>query len=171
MINILKARAMCSGVRHACWFFPLIRVKMLNKEKNMLKKYTWLYILFLTLIYILVTFFVELRDSIHSIQGLDKVGHFLLLGILTYLVNRSLIRGTWRFGSWNIPRGSVLIALVFTLEEFSQAFIHTRSFSLLDLAANYLGVAVFTWVSIRSSLPKPRSKFEHYLVQRYRDAA
>lgn len=73
----------------------------------------------------------------------DKAAHFLLLGTLSFLVNLSLdCRKITVFGH-NIPVGNVLIAIVITLEEGSQAFIPHRNFEILDIVCNYAGIFTF----------------------------
>lgn len=71
----------------------------------------------------------------------DNVGHALLIGTLTFLLNRAM--GGRRFQ--RTPRmrvGSVAVALVITLEEVSQFWMLSRSFDLVDLLANYAGIAM-----------------------------
>lgn len=80
----------------------------------------------------------------------DKAGHFLLYGLLTLFVDLALFRS---FRSQSRRRVAVMIGLVLALliglEEFSQQFIAERTFSLLDLAAGYLGVIFFSWLALR----------------------
>lgn len=70
----------------------------------------------------------------------DKVGHFVLVGLLALAVNVLLSRRWVRLGAWSVLLGSVLVALGITLEEFSQTFFSARTFSLVDLAFSYLGI-------------------------------
>lgn len=80
----------------------------------------------------------------------DKAGHFILYGLLTLFVDLALFRS---FRSQSRRRVAVMIGLVLALliglEEFSQQFIAERTFSLLDLAAGYLGVVFFSWLALR----------------------
>lgn len=78
----------------------------------------------------------------------DKIGHFLLMGTLSLLVNLALGARTVQFGRYDILLGSLLVAIGITLEELSQIWIVTRSFSLLDLAANYAGIWIFGRIAI-----------------------
>jgi hypothetical protein len=73
----------------------------------------------------------------------DKLGHFLLMGMLAYLVNLSMGAATIRLGPVTVLRGSALVAVLVTLEEFSQHFFPHRTFSLLDLGADYAGIICF----------------------------
>ncbi len=72
----------------------------------------------------------------------DAVGHFLLMGAMALLVNLSLRARRFRLGPVGIMLGSVIVAAVVTAEEFSQLFLQHRSFSWIDLAADYMGIFI-----------------------------
>jgi len=84
-----------------------------------------------------------LINLVHVLPFGDKLGHFILIGVLALVVNLSLQCARWRWGRITLLKGSVLVAVVVTLEELSQLFISTRSFDLGDLAADFLGIVVF----------------------------
>jgi len=86
---------------------------------------------------------------ITSHKGFDKIGHFLLIGGTAFLLNIALGLKQWRaFGrGWLV--GSILVAIVFTLEEFSQRWFASRTFDLVDLAADYVGILFFGWLARR----------------------
>lgn len=65
----------------------------------------------------------------------DKLGHFLLMGLLAFLIALALPR------RWQIP-ALLLLALVLTGEEFSQRFFGGRHSDWLDLSCSLAGVAV-----------------------------
>lgn len=67
--------------------------------------------------------------------GLDKVGHFLLLGALSFLAVGFFCRTRWL---WVV---AVLGALS-ALEEASQAWFPARTVDAGDLAANLLGIGL-----------------------------
>jgi VanZ family protein len=67
--------------------------------------------------------------------GLDKVGHFLLLGTLSLLAVGFFGRARWL-------RVVLVLALVSALEEASQAWFPARTLDAGDLAANLLGIAL-----------------------------
>lgn len=77
---------------------------------------------------------------LHDLPHADKVIHFLLFGTLALCTNATLT-GSRR---WSCTRavvaGSILIALIATLDEGTNLLVAHRSWSLGDLAANYLGV-------------------------------
>jgi len=78
---------------------------------------------------------------LHGYSGLDKVGHFILVGILAWLFNSAFRLGQLNLGGLKIFVGTIVIATVVTLEEVAQLWIYTRRFELIDLLAGYLGIA------------------------------
>lgn len=88
---------------------------------------------------------------IYKIPYADKVGHFILYGILALLLNLTIFRS---FPTQNRIRiaisSSLVLALLIGLEEFSQRNFSTRTFSLSDLSASYLGVIFFAWVAVKT---------------------
>lgn len=73
----------------------------------------------------------------------DKIGHFCLMGTLSFLVNSALRARTFQTGKFNYLFGSLIVLIIVTLEEFSQIFIRGRSFDFGDLIVDYLGIFVF----------------------------
>jgi VanZ family protein len=75
----------------------------------------------------------------------DRAGHFILFGILTFLVNSAFPRQV-RSMHANVFYGSLIIAVLATLEEISQLFLSYRTFDLIDLIFTLLGVASADWL-------------------------
>ncbi len=72
----------------------------------------------------------------------DKIGHFVLIGSLAWLLNASL---GWRKTSVlgrAVLLGSAIVFAFATLEECSQRFFPERTFELLDLVGDYTGITV-----------------------------
>lgn len=84
-----------------------------------------------------------LLGFIKNIPYGDKIGHLVLMGVFSFLVN--LMLGARSFQIWKIRYllGSLIVLIIVTLEEVSQIFIRGRSFDLTDLAADYLGIFLF----------------------------
>lgn len=72
----------------------------------------------------------------------DKIGHTILVGSLTLLLNWSLQMRTFLVGRWLLLMGSCIVFGLTTIEEFSQIWITNRTFDLVDLACNYLGILI-----------------------------
>ena len=85
----------------------------------------------------------------------DKVGHFLLMGLLSFVLN-------WTALSSNVDKKpasviwavSLTLAFFVTLEELSQQFFPRRTFSLLDLAFSYVGIIFFALLAGRKACKK-----------------
>ena len=90
-------------------------------------------------------------DYLYHFPGGDKVGHFTLFGILSYLLNRSSLV---LFPKWDARRTilttSLLLAVLIGLEEWSQSLFPTRSMSLADLLASYAGVCTAAILAYRA---------------------
>ena len=117
----------------------------------------WIAILFTTFIILIIvladTGNLGILYHINRIPYADKVGHFILYGILTLLIDLALFRAQPARGRVQIAVISGLVlALLIGLEEFSQQYFADRTFSLLDLSASYLGVIVFSWVAAKTKM-------------------
>ena len=90
----------------------------------------------------------------------DKLMHFLMVGMLTFLINLSMRAMTLRLGIFPLQLGTLLLLVLTTLEEFSQLMFVNRTFDLLDLACNVTGIIllgglawpVASWLGIRKKL-------------------
>ncbi len=85
----------------------------------------------------------RLFNFLQHVPHHDKLGHFLLMGILAYLAIAS-ISPLLKSRNINYPQlivGSV-VSLVIIIEETSQACFPTRSCSYLDAAAGITGVII-----------------------------
>jgi VanZ family protein len=78
----------------------------------------------------------------------DKIGHLLLFGPLAFGVNVALKFKRICLGNLgSIYLGTLLVACFVLTEELSQHFFPTRHVELLDLLADSIGIALFTWFS------------------------
>jgi VanZ family protein len=94
---------------------------------------------------------LEILGFVNRIPHGDKVGHFLLYGILTLLIDLALIRSLPSPSRHLLVfRVALILALLIGLEEFSQQFFAKRTFDLVDLAFSYLGVIIFSWVALKT---------------------
>ena len=87
------------------------------------------------------------------------MGHFLLMGLLSYVLNRTALLARQSAPQrerndrdLNLARlvltVSLILAFFVTLEELSQQFFPKRTFSLSDLAASYAGIVFFAWLAL-----------------------
>lgn len=118
----------------------------------------WLTIVFFAFIIL----FIVLADAgqlgflgvVYDFPNGDKVGHFILFGILTFLLDLTLFQTLPRTDRKRIAVIiGLILALLIGLEEFSQKFIPLRTFSLFDLFASYVGVIFFSWLVLKIKNP------------------
>jgi len=74
--------------------------------------------------------------------GLDKLGHFLLLGALSLFAVAFFRRARWL-------RVVLVLGALSALEEASQAWFPARTLDAGDLAANLLGIALGGYAGAR----------------------
>ena len=87
---------------------------------------------------------------INQIPWGDKVGHFILYGILTLLLDLTLIRSLPnRNPKLLVLCMGLILVLIIGLEEYSQRFFAKRTYDLVDLSFSYLGVIFFSWRVLR----------------------
>lgn len=113
-------------------------------------------IIFLTIIFIVA------RDSkatwffatVGKIPYFDKVGHFFIMGLISLCAVAGLSHRL-PFSPW---RSSLFVMgcvfLLSTIDEISQAFIPSRTFSLADLSASALGIICLGLIGHRISQRK-----------------
>lgn len=91
-----------------------------------------------------------LLERIYNFPNGDKAGHFILFGILSFLLNRTtLIFFPTQSPARLILTISLLLSIVIALEEWSQALFPSRTMSLIDLLASFGGVivaAILVWL-------------------------
>lgn len=79
-------------------------------------------------------------DFVRSIPYGDKLGHFCLFGTLTFGVVIGSKFRCFRLGRLKIYYAAILVSVFVVGEELSQAFIPSRTFDLMDLTADTLGI-------------------------------
>lgn len=74
--------------------------------------------------------------------GLDKLGHFLMLGALSFFAVGFFSKARWL-------RVVLALVLLSACEEASQAWFPARTVDVSDLAANLLGIAIGGYAAAR----------------------
>ena len=73
----------------------------------------------------------------------DKLGHFLLMGGFSFLLNLVLNARNLRVWKFSYLLGSLIVLVVVTIEEISQMFVAGRTFDWSDLVFDFLGIFIF----------------------------
>lgn len=112
--------------------------------------------LFFTLFILLIIILADqgklgIFGVINQIPYGDKAGHFILYGILTLLLDLTLIRSVPnRSPKLLVVLMGIFLVLIIGLEEYSQQFFARRTYDLVDLGFSYLGVICFSWTVLQS---------------------
>ena len=78
---------------------------------------------------------------VYYYPGGDKAGHFILYGILAFLLALAFRQRTgWKW--LPLARVTIILLILVALEEYSQSFFPSRTASLLDLIFSFLGIAL-----------------------------
>jgi len=93
---------------------------------------------------------------LYAIPCGDKLGHFGLLAVFSVLLNTALgaRRAPGRLAPCLI--GSIALAVLMTLEEWSQLFIATRTFDPFDWLSSLAGIAAGGFLARLLSRATPR---------------
>jgi VanZ family protein len=92
---------------------------------------------------------IALSKLVRHLPFGDKVGHFLLYGILAFLVNLALKnRKVIILGSQVLLGGTLVLAFAL-LEECTQMALSTRDFELWDMFCDLVGIVLFSWLALR----------------------
>lgn len=106
----------------------------------MWKKFFWIsLVLFFAIIF--VAYFNMLPYQEFT-QKHDKILHFLVFGGVGWLGFRAFPK-KYRFQYFSIPAFPFWLAVFSIAEEFMQKFYPHRTFSMMDLLANFLGIGCF----------------------------
>ena len=85
----------------------------------------------------------DISKAVHENNMMDKVGHLIFFGSLSFLIHRGL-RLHLTCSTWLVVFFSCAIALTLgVLDEYSQLWIEGRNFDYTDLWANFLGAIFF----------------------------
>lgn len=84
----------------------------------------------------------HLLDFVVDIPYGDKIGHFTLTGLFALLLDLAFDLRRARIGVFSLPLGSLIVAIIATLEECSQIYVG-RNLDGSDLIADYLGIFAF----------------------------
>lgn len=88
--------------------------------------------------------------AIYDFENGDKLGHFILYGLLTFFVTYTFLSALpSKSRSWVTLSVGLTLALAIALEEYSQRYFPSRTFDLVDLMASYLGVIVGGWAAYK----------------------
>lgn len=95
----------------------------------------------------------------------DKIGHFILYGILALLLNIALGFRQIRIRIRRFHLGSVIVFAFAIIEEFTQLSFSTRTFELVDMLFDLLGIGILSSVAFRRFVIRKLRSFTDYLAK------
>ncbi|WP_421871742.1 VanZ family protein [Marinoscillum sp.] len=93
-----------------------------------------------------------LIETAKTIKHGDKLGHFLLYGILSFLLNVALNHR--KISSIRVPIGSILVLAFALIEEFTQLAFASRTFDWVDMLCDVVGIGLFALITYGKSQTK-----------------
>jgi len=76
----------------------------------------------------------------------DKVGHFVLYGIASFLCHRATGKRMVDILNYPIPFGPTIFTVVTAGEEMLQAILPHRTASIEDFLFSFAGIVLFYWI-------------------------
>ena len=95
-----------------------------------------------------------IMDLGHSVPMGDKIGHFILFGILALLLNVSLSFRQIKIHKRRFHLGSIVVLVFAIAEECSQLGFSSRTFDFVDMLFDLLGIGLLSSVAFRRALIK-----------------
>jgi hypothetical protein len=90
----------------------------------------------------------------------DTLGHFILLGLASFLSHRALNRKSFCLGPLKLPAGPACSSLFIITEECLQSLSPIRSTTWSDMLANLSGIILFVlfdeWMAKKNSFSHER---------------
>jgi len=105
--------------------------------------------------FIFIIFIIYLADTaehnfafrlIGNIPYGDKLMHGLLYGVMALLLNYGLTFKSYKLLGFQLQVGAIIVLVFATLEEISQYWLPSRTFDLVDLLADFVGVILFSFI-------------------------
>jgi VanZ family protein len=94
----------------------------------------------------------QVFSAVYRIPYGDKIGHFVLFGILNYLLTLFWIGSLPRLDAKRVALSvGLILVIVLAAEEVSQQFFPKRTYSLLDLSAGYAGIVLGGWIALKQA--------------------
>ncbi|HUI88200.1 MAG TPA: VanZ family protein [Anaerolineales bacterium] len=86
--------------------------------------------------------------KVYDFPNGDKVGHFVLFGLLSFVIDLSVLEARPLADKKRlVVLTNFLVALFVGLEEYSQRFFPTRTADIFDFLASCAGIICFGWLA------------------------
>ena len=86
-------------------------------------------------------------NEIKQFPYYDTILHFILMGFSAFLGHLAFNKRKINILNFSLPLVPIIISVFVLIEECLQKFSPNRSFDLVDLAADFCGIVLFTWLA------------------------
>jgi polysaccharide biosynthesis protein VpsQ len=110
---------------------------------------------FYLILLILLSFAVYTKvipSGITKNTPIDLIGHFILIGFVSYIAHLSIRKYKWRFFQIPLPLAPMVIFFFCSIDEILEKFIWRAGIDEFDLLADLCGIVFFTWLAERKNL-------------------
>lgn len=84
--------------------------------------------------------------------SIDLIGHFILIGFISYIAHLSIRKYNWRVFQISLPIAPIAIFFFCSIDEIVEKFIWRAGIDEFDLLADLCGIVFFTWLAERKNL-------------------
>ena len=141
--------------------FIFASLKIRNEKLSILKFVSLVFlpstlrVLLPLVFFICIVFIIYLADTadhnfafrlIGNIPYGDKLMHAVLYGVMALFLNFGLKYKSYKFLGFNMQLGAIIVLVFATLEEISQDWLPSRTFDLLDVLADFVGVILLSFL-------------------------
>ncbi len=85
--------------------------------------------------------------QVRGIPYFDKMGHFVLFGILAFFLHLALGGRALTLGRVRVPAAFLIVVAFTLLDEWQQSLSPYRAVDPADLAADWVGIALGVWLA------------------------
>ncbi|KAF3885836.1 MULTISPECIES: VanZ family protein [Nostocales] len=117
---------------------------------------SWIVVLCLYLILLsllsLAVYIKIIPSSVTKITPVDLIGHFILIGLVSYIAHLSTRKSKLRFLQMSLPIAPIIILFFCSTDEIIEKFIWHSGIDKKDIIADFCGILFFTWLAERTHL-------------------
>jgi len=87
-------------------------------------------------------------DIVRMVPYGDKIGHALVFGLLTFLAIIAFNNKRIKVFKCRVQLGALLVFGFALLEELTQIFLPNRTFDLVDICFDIVGISIFCYTNV-----------------------
>ncbi len=119
---------------------------------------SWIVVLCLYLILLgllsLAVYTKILPSGVTKNPPIDLFGHFILIGLISYIAHLSTKKSKIRFFQILLPIAPIIILFFCGIDEIIEKFIWRQGIDEIDILADLCGIVFFTWLAEMTGVKK-----------------